>query len=641
MTREKLFAPVVDLSRSPHAKLRPVSVNDVEILDGFWKRRIETNQSRTLMAQFDEIENTGRLDNFRALVENRTPDTPNGEPKHLAPDSDIYKLLEAAASSLASHPDAELEARLDAAISLIAGAQAPDGYLCTAFMFGKTDKRWQDLNRGHELYCGGHLMQAAVAHSRATGKKTLLDVATKWADCADAYFGPGKTPGTCGHPEIEMALVELFRETGERRYLELSVYFVEMRGQKPPLGGGTAQNQDNRPVREQTTVDGHAVRQFYLASGVSDIYAETGGDWWPVLMQQWHDARERKQYVNGGTGVTYRGEGFSAPYDLPNRMAYGETCAAISWLMWNWRLLQIAPEARFADAMELSLYNAILSAITPAGDEYFYVNPLEHDGRILKGQERGACCRSRSHWDAVACCPPNVARLLAQFSGYFYSTDSDGIWAHHFAASRADLKLQSGERVSIVQQTNYPWDGAVSMRIETAPESEWSLRVRIPAWAKGAQVKVNGETVEAAPGTYCEMRRVWRAGDEVSLELFEQPRFVRSHPYVLENTGRVAVFRGPLLYCLEACDHPATDLRDLGIATDAALQTREETAAPFDTLGGIVALEGSGTQFQTADALYRDDDEDETKQPAPLRMIPYFAWANREHGAMKVWLRRV
>jgi DUF1680 family protein len=633
-----MTTPIIAPTSGARVRLQPAAVGAVSFTDGFWKTRQDRLRADTLHSQFDECEQTERLENFRAVIENRPCNTPNGEPRHLAADSDVYKWMEGVAWSLSTHPDAELESKLDLVIDLMARAQQPNGYLCTAFMFGKKERQWQDLIRGHELYCAGHLFQAAVAHHRATGKSTLLDIAVKFADHICEYFGPDKHPGTCGHPEIEMALVELFRETGDRNYLDQSVYFVEARGQKPPLANGNEHQQDHAPIREQNTVVGHVVRQYYLTSGVTDIFLETGDQTlWNSIQAQWHDAASTQHYVNGGAGVWYRSEGFSDQYDLPNRLAYGETCAAISWLMWNFRLLQIDPQACYADAMENALYNAILSAITPAGDEYFYINPLEHDGKNDDKGKRGACARSRNHWDDVACCPPNLARLFAQVGGYFYSTAKDGIWAHHFAASRTELELESGARVVLEQQTEYPWQGKVTFKISESPAEQWSLRVRVPGWAKSATVNFGGETRAAKAGEYFELSRRWNAGDEITFNFFEVPRFVKSHPYLLENTNRVAVFRGPILYCLESCDHPELDLRDVGLSTQAALQA----VALNGELEQSIALEGEGLEYSSPETLYSDvsDAGEEAPRPAKLKLIPYFLWANRTPGRMKVWLR--
>lgn len=405
---------VVDTARSPHSRLRPLAVDAVRLDDEFWKPRIRANREVTLPSQLDLLESTGRLANFRRGA-GREPGRFTG---FYFNDSDVYKWLEAAAWALATDPEPELDRRVDAVIEEVAAAQQPDGYLDNYYVAGDDEKRWTDLARTHELYCAGHLIQAAVAHHRATGKTSLLDVARRFADHICATLGPaeeGKRPGTDGHPEIELALVELARETGDRCYLDQARYFLDVRGRG--LAGGDEYRQDHKPYRELAAMVGHAVRIIYLNAGAADIYAETGD---PTLLatleRLWQNATTRRIYLTGGLGARHDGEAFGDDFELPNARAYTETCAAIGSVMWTWRMLLLTGEARYADLMEWTLANAFLPGLSLDGRSYFYVNPLADEGR-----------HRRQPWFECACCPPNVARTMASITGYFATVSGDGI----------------------------------------------------------------------------------------------------------------------------------------------------------------------------------------------------------------------
>jgi uncharacterized protein len=623
---------VVDTSRSRHAGMRPLSLTDVQLSDSFWEPRRRINRDRTLPSQFEHIEATGRLDNFRRV-----------SGKIEAPfrglyfnDSDVYKWLEAASWSLATHPDPELTRMVDVAITEIEDAQQPDGYLNTYFTFERASGRWTDFDL-HEMYCAGHLFQAAVAHFYATGSERLLEVAVRFADHICDVFGPeeqGKRLAVDGHEEIEMALVELFRATRNRRYLEEARFFVDARGRGTlgdPYGRfDPSYSQDHEPLRDQDEVVGHAVRAMYLYSGAADVYAEIGE---PALLEAlnrlWHNMTTKRIYVSGGVGSRYEGEAFGGDYELPNERAYTETCAAIGSVMWNWRMLMLGGDARYADLIEHTLYNAVLPGISLDGGHYFYQNPLAADGT-----------HRRQPWFGCACCPPNVARLLASLPGYFYGASEDAVWVHLYAEGAATAHLD--RTVRLRQHTRYPWDGRVEISIDG--EDEFALLLRIPSWCEeGAAVEVNGEPVdvEIPPGSYAEVRRAWRRGDTVSLDLPMPVRRVECHPYVTENTGRVVLVRGPILYCVEQADNPHVELRDL-ILADTDLSARFDP----DLLGGIVVLEAS------AEVAAQDDGwEDRLYRTryarrggirlgtTTLTAVPYYAWANREPGAMRVWLK--
>ena len=624
----KPTAPVVDTANSPFVRLRPVPLGAVTLSDTFWAPRRHTNASATLPSQFRHLEDTDRFNNFRRAA---------GEID--APfvgiyfnDSDVYKWLEAAAWTLAEGPNPELSGMIDAAIAVVAKAQRPDGYLNTYFAVDREDERWTNFDL-HEMYCAGHLFQAAVAHYRTTGKTSLLDVAKRFADHLCDTFGPeaeGKREAVDGHEEVKLGLAELYRATGEKRYLEQAQYFVEVRGKgllgKPYGHWSPEYAQDHAPVREVDTVVGHAVRALYYAAGVADVYAETGDESLLNVMERlWENMTLRRMYVSGGVGSRWEGEAFGEDFELPNDRAYTETCAAIASVMWNARLLSITGNARYADLLEWTLYNAVLPGLSLDGEEYFYQNPLADDG-----------AHRRQAWFGCACCPPNVARLLASLPGYFYSAEGNALWLHLYAEGTVSATLEDGQSVTLEQQTRYPWDGEVTLTVQA--EGTFTLKLRVPGWAEGASVQVNGEADKAVTaGAYTELRRDWKEGDTVRLVLPMPVRYLEAHPYVTENLGRVALARGPILYCAEGVDHDA-DVRDLVVPeTPETLELAEAT-----DLGGAVLLRGETVAAEPAGAyLYRTVSDAPTRMnPATLTAVPYYAWANRAAGPVQVWLRR-
>ncbi len=624
---------VTDTSKSGNAKLRPVPVSDVTIDDAFWAPRMRINRQNTLPSQYRQLWLTGRFDNLLRVAG-----------KHKGPfqgryfnDTDVYKWIEAASWALASAPDPDLTKWIDEAIEIIEGAQRPDGYLDSYFELERAEERWTDHDL-HEMYCAGHLIQAAVAHYRTTGSTRLLDVAIRFADHIDATFGPpesGKRIGTDGHPEIEMGLVELARVTGDRKYLDLAEFLVDVRGHGF-LGNaydrfGTKYHQDHQPFRDLDEIVGHAVRAVYLNAGVADIYLETGeAALGTALDRLWHNMTERKMYASGGIGSRYIGEAFGEDYELPNALAYTETCAAIGSAMWNWRMLAVDAEARFADIIELQLYNAMLAGVSLDGESYFYQNPLSDEGS-----------HRRSEWFHVSCCPPNVARTLASLPGYLYSVSDSAIWAHFYAQNTANLTLPDGQTVSLRQSTNYPWNGEIEIEVQTS--ASFSLNLRIPGWCEHAALTVNGESIQSAlaPSSYVEIERDWTAGDTITLSLPMPIRRIHCHPYVEENSGRVALMRGPLLYCVEQVDNANVDLRELGIADLSALNSEHRGSL----LGGITVISGEAAVASFPawkGSLYQPmsvSTAPSTVSPVSIAAIPYFAWGNREPGRMRVWLR--
>jgi DUF1680 family protein len=620
-------AVVVDTRQSPFVRLRPLSLDAVTIDDTFWAPRRRVNHAVTLPEQYAQLEQTGRLHNLRRAAGQEQ----GAFEGRFFNDSDVYKWLEAAAWVLATERDERLQAQVDDLIALIAAAQDADGYLDTYFTFARVPERWTDLAVMHELYCAGHLIQAAVAHHRARGRRDLLDVAVRLADHIVATFNPMGRQGADGHPEIEMALVELSRDTGDERYRHQAQFFVDQRGQHPPTISGKEYHQDHAPVRAQHEVVGHAVRALYLYAGMTDLYAETGEQaLWEALDTLWRNLQGRKIYITGGAGARHEGEAFGDDYELPNRRAYAETCAAIAHVMWAWRLLLVTGEACYGDALETALYNGVLSGISLDGETYFYENPLADRGN-----------HRRQPWFGTACCPPNVARLLASLPGYVYTTSDKGLWVHLYATGTATAALTDVGVVTLRQQTNYPWDGEITLTIDPPDVALFSLFLRVPKWAEGASVTVNDEVIGAPvrPGHYMEIRRQWAQGDVIRLTLPLAVRLLSSHPYVINNRDRVALVRGPLVYCVEAADHPGVDPWDLVLSTDAAWRVEREP----DLLGGIMVLRTEDARARVDDGwegqLYRSfDTPSAATTRVPLTAIPYYVWANRDAGPMQVWL---
>lgn len=623
-------AVVVDTSKSPHAKLKPVPVGAVRLTDGFWEPRRKINREVTIPSQYRQCEETGRIDNFRRASGRKKGDFQG----IFFNDSDVYKWLEAAAWTLAETPGGETARMADAVIDEIAAAQQPDGYLNTFFMFERAAERWSNLKDKHELYLAGHLFQGAVAHYRATGETKLLEVARRFADCIGSVFGPkseGKRELVDGHEEVEMALVELDRATGEEKYLRLARFFVETRG-KGTIGG-SPYYQDHAPLRKQERLTGHAVRHLYHCCSGADLCAEDGdAELHGALERVWSNFTSRQMYVTGGAGCRYEGEAFGKDFELPNERAYTETCAAIGSVMWNWRMLQLGGEARYADLMERALYNGVLAGLSLDGQHYFYQNPLSDDGT-----------HRRQKWFGCACCPPNVARMLASLPGYAYSVNKDGIWAHLYASSEARIQLPEGPDVTLRQRTRYPWDGEIEIEVGTA--GTFTLHLRVPDWCEGgAVVAVNGKAhdVEAIPGAYAEVRRTWKPGDTVRLNIPMLARRIESHPYALENTGRVALMRGPLVYCVEQADQPGLDPRDLAVPANAGIRAEYRE----DLLNGVSVLRFRGAarapEAEWSGKLYRTAQKPKPSagKPVEVTAIPYYAWANREPSRMQVWLKR-
>jgi len=633
---------VVDTSRSPYALLVPATLDNVKIRDTFWKPRLDLLVKNTLPSQYKFIEETGRLDNFR-IASGKKKDNYKGF--FWFNDSDVYKWIEASAYAIVYKPSDELKKMIDEVIKEVIDAQQEDGYINTFITINKME-RWKELAWSHELYCAGHLFQAAVAVKRALNRTDLYASALKFADLINNTFGPeeNKLKLADGHPEVEMALVELYRESGRREYLELADFFINIRGYGKIAKAHSIRLWrfnpeylvDHKPLKELDDIVGsHAVRALYLFAGATDVYLEKGDrELWHALKRLWTKVISRKMYVTGGFGSRYEGESFGEDYELPNARAYSETCAAVAGILWAWRMFLATGDAKYMDIIEWVLYNAALAGISLDGKRYFYVNPLEDNGKHV-----------RQPWFECACCPPNIARLLAYLPSLIYSVskDSDKIWINLFVASDVSFKL-SNNNVKLSVDTKYPWDGNVTITVFPEKTDEFSIMIRIPEWASGAKVKVgNEEATLSETGKYVEIKRTWNAGDTIKLFIPMKIRFLVSHPLVTNNYAKVAIKRGPLVYCAESIDNHGIDPRELVIdldSQDLKAEWRE------DLLGGIVVIRGRGyaqTDKIFGAHLYKDYREIRqnliSSKEIVFTLIPYYAWNNRGANPMAVWIK--
>lgn len=614
---------VTHLASSRGAALQAVPPAAVELLPGLWHDRCAANRATGLPRLLERLERHGVLDNFRRRA--GTPGAPAERRGFWFTDSDLAKWMEAAAWSLGSHPDDGLAADLDRAVDVVLAAQEPDGYLSTAFEGGE---RFAHLGWSHELYCAGHLIQAAVARRRATGRDDLLGAAVRFADLLAREFGPGRREEADAHPGVETALVELARETSTARYLDLASFLLDR--VDAALGG---------------EMWGHAVRALYHATGVADVALETADAARDADgAARWASMTGAKSYVTGGVGGRWIGESVGRRFELPGEGAYAETCAGVGVVQWAWRLLARTGDARFADQLELALYNAFLAGVSLGGDEWFYANPLaasgepEHDpwatDRVAE-EMAGPFPLQRRPWREVTCCPPNAGRMLASLPGYLYGTDGRGLWVHLYAASRVRA---AGFDATV--DTRMPWDGRVTVRVDAAPAGEASLFLRVPGWCRAATLTVQGAPHPAGAGDgarYVEVRRTWAAGDRVVLDLALDPQEVVCDPRVAEYRGSVAVRRGPLVYCIEGVDHPGVDARTVALAPGRLVPEHRP-----ELLGGVTVLHGRGVVAAEpwGEVLYRPPRPAGPAREVAVTAVPYFAWANRGPGTMAVWLPR-
>jgi hypothetical protein len=635
-----------------HGRLRPLTLDEVRITGGFWGARQQVNASATLEHCLDWMDRLGWTGNFRAAVEGRLPQDRGGREFS---DSETYKLLEAMAWSQARGSSASIEAAISRLVADVGAAQEPDGYLNTAFGRPGQQPRYSDLEWGHELYCYGFLIQAGVARTRAGGDTRLLEIAVRAADhVCDTFGGEGErqraggrgsakngNPGICGHPGIEMALVELARLTGEQRYLDQAALFIDRRGHQTlaDIPFGRVYYQDDVPVREANVLRGHAVRALYLAAGAVDVAIETADEaLLEAVIRQWEATVARRTYLTGGMGGRHTDEGFGGDFMLPPDRAYSESCAGVASVMLAWRLLLATGDARFADLVERTLYNVLMAAAAPDGRAFFYTNTLHQREAPPVTDPDGPSPRAtsglRAPWFAVSCCPTNLARTFASLAGYVATADSGGLQIHQYADAEISTVLDDGRAVGVTMSTAYPADGVVTLQIDQTPPTPWTLSVRVPSWADSGAVLVEPDgRARTVAGGVARVNRRFTAGDVVRLELPVEPRWTVPDPRIDAIRGTVAVEQGPLVLCLESADLPpgrdvsefvvdpqvAPSRRNGRVMVAGALEPVVERPWPYIPSGGVRAPTGAAAQVE-------------------VPMTAYHRWANRGPATMRVWL---
>lgn len=643
---------------------RTVGLEKVELKEGFFREYQELVQRVVIPYQWEalndripEAEKSYAIHNFKVAA-----GLAEGEFGGLVfQDSDVAKWLEAVGYSLSAAPDPELEKQADEVIEYIEKAQQEDGYLNTFFTLKRPKEKWTNLMDCHELYCAGHMMEAAVAYYNATGKRKLLDVMCRFADHIDSVFGTeeGKIHGYDGHEEIELALVKLYKATGEEKYLNLSKYFIDERGKAPSFfllewekrgkssfwnpsdhkQPDVSYNQAHIPVREQTEAIGHAVRAVYLYSGMADIAALTKDESLKKACKAlWNNIVTKQMYITGGIGSTHSGEAFTFDYDLPNDTVYQETCASIGLFLFAHRMILLEENGSYGDIMERALYNSIISGMGFDGKSFFYVNPMEVWPKASeKNPERKHVAPVRQKWYGCACCPPNLARLLMSLRQYIYTYSKDTIYTHLYIPSKAEIEA-GGNKIILEQDTGYPWDGGVRIKLGLNKEMEYTLKLRIPSWCRKYQVSVNGEAMTAEAGQlengFLSIHRNWRDGDEVVLQMEMPVEIIQSHPEVRANAGKVSIMRGPLVYCLEETDN-GPNLSALSLEIGTGFELKEEAGL----MKGALSITGQGFRISDKEwnhSLYRPFKLEEEK--TEIKAIPYFLWGNRDKGEMLVWM---
>lgn len=615
-----------------------VNFSKVRIIDNFWRPKLEKVSTVTIPVCIDQTEvKTPRIRNFEIAAGKR-----KGKFEGIFyDDSDVFKALEAIAYSLKNHPDAALEKKADDWIDLIAAAQLPDGYINTYYTLQFLDKRWTDMSM-HEDYNGGHLIEAAVAYFDATGKRKLLDVAIRFADHFDSLFGPGKRDWVTGHQELELALVKLYNNTQQKKYLQLADWLLSERGHKKAVGytwtdwKDTAYAQDSKPVREQKEITGHAVRAMYMYTGAADVAAHTGDQGYMQAMKTvWEDVVYRNMYITGGIGSSGSNEGFSVDYDLPNENAYCETCASVGMVLWNQRMGMLTGEGKYIDVLEKSLYNGALDGISLAGDKFFYGNVLASNGK-----------QARRDWFGTACCPANIARLIESLGNYVYGYNDNSIWVNLFVGSQTEIGLKN-QQVVIQTQTNYPWEGAVGILVSPQKKERFALRVRYPGWVSGeavpgglytyenekplslTMVSINKQPVKyTIEKGYLVIDREWAPNDQVSISFPMDIRRVYSRSEVKANVERVALQRGPIIYCVEGTDNEGKAL-NIVLPKSAQVVTAHQQVLTEQ----VISLEAEATVLSV---LPGGENVQAVKKK--IRAVPYYTWNNRGAGQMLVWL---
>ena len=624
-----------NLAKSPHAKLRDIPVRAVTITGGFWGPRREINVTRSIPTMHDLLEANGRMNNFRRLI-GKSQAAQSGP---VFSDSDVYKWIEAVGFVLQSGDRPALRETAEKIIDEVVSVQEPSGYLNTYYQDDRRSLRMlpQTQTTGHELYNMGHMLQGAIAYFRATGNRKLLDAGLRFVDdFLIPNYGPApKMPIVSGHPEIELALIELYRITGDKRQLDLAGYILQGDSRIELPERRTIYMFSGTPFTARTKMQGHAVRAMYACCGGTDFYMETGdAKYWQTLNMLWNDTTGTKMYLTGGVGSRSDGEAFGDAYELPNFRAYGESCAAIGNMMWNWRMLAITGDAKFTDVIERALYNGINSGMSLDGTLYCYRNPLAYDPSTGD--------KIRNPWYDVTCCPPNLERTFGSLPAYFYSTSADGIYVHLYDDSELNWHLENGVALKITQKTMYPWEGDVDITVTPAEISDFIFYVRVPGWADHVQVAVNGKPLSGAvSGEYLPIRRRWSPGDVVKLKLEMFPQVMEANPRVADDTGRVAIQRGPLVYCLEEIDQSGgTILSDVAIDPGRHPGDAFKPELRSDLLGGMVVLHHTGAVYEPGTSrkmLYSRHSTDKKIHKTPLTFIPYYAWANRGATSMQVW----
>jgi uncharacterized protein len=650
---QETVAPLRGLNEVGHA--------DVELQGGFWGMRQETAHEVTVPHALDYLERNGHITNF-----DKAAGTFDGPLRgHHAFDSDLHKAMEGAMYALQHNDDPQLMERVDSIVDRIIAAQQPDGYMISYFIVNGLDQKWDGLRLEHQMYNAGHFFEMAIEHYRLTDDSKALDAAIKFADHIDDTFGPEKIYDVDGHQEVELALVKLYRATGEQRYLDLARFFLDERGHLhgterapfPPAGPlvpperleeqtdaeysravrlnrlrwRNGRMQDHKPLVDQEEPVGHAVRAGYTYAAMADMARFMDAPEYELAVDQlWENVLDCKMYVNGGIGTAqYGDEGFGDPYLLPNR-TYCESCAGIAHVLWQHRMALLKGETKYADVMELALYNAAISGIALSGDGFFYQNPLQSNG----GQ--------RSEWIGLACCPTNLTRIIPQVGGMVYAQDNNSVYVNLYAAGEASIESSDGTNIQLVQETNYPWDGDVKLTVMPESPSDFELCLRVPGWAVGCPVpsdlyffaendvssvepivlNVNGAEVDATPDIdgYIHLKRLWKSGDTVELTLPMEARRVYAHENIEADRGKVSLMRGPITYCLESVDNPNVDLFEVSLpdAAELSIEYRE------DLFGGVAVIKMTGLDAQ--------------QRLVALTAVPYYAWANRDRGQMTIWI---
>lgn len=645
-------------------------VDDLKVKDSFWNRYISLVRNVVIPYQWEALndriegaEPSHCIENFKIAAGEKEGDFSG----RVFQDSDLAKWIEASSYILSLFPDTALEEQVDRVVELIGKAQRPDGYINTYFTLKEPGKRWENERDKHELYCAGHLIEAAVAYYESTGKRKFLDIVSRYADYIDSVFGTEeyKKHGYPGHQEIELALIRLYHATGNKKYLGLSKYFIDERGKEPnffkaeaelrakkygadsllsepyyPLfKDGYEYNQAHVPVRSQTKAVGHAVRAMYMYSAMADLAVETSDKALANACKMlWENVTESQMYITGGIGSDEFKESFSFDYDLPSDRAYAETCASVGLVFWARRMLNIDMDSKYADILERALYNGVISGISLDGRSFFYVNPLEVWPEACRTRHDLAHVEAvRQKWFGCACCPPNIARLLASIGNYIYSMKDNEVYVHLYTSSEFTFRVH-GQDIILSQEGNYPWDGNINLSITLESPYEFTIALRIPGWCSGAKLAVNGQLLEPGPilnKGYAEIKRVWQNGDHIKITLPMPVERMQANPNVRADSGKVAIQRGPVVYCIEEADN-GPNLNDICLPKDRKFE------AYFDDklLGGVMVITGEAIRSNYSNwngTLYRRAEYDFV--PVIIKAIPYFAWSNREPGEMLVWLR--